>query len=198
MRLARCERPLEAFLRPGTRISARTTVGVRCGGRSPWKVYVPVDLVITQPVLTPARALPKGHVLTADDLSTDDRDVSRMLNGYFTRPERLIGHQLVQSVTAGRVITPSMVAASAVISRGQSVTLVVRDAGLSISMKGKALADGALDHRIRVENSQSGRVVEGIVRSAEHVEVLVATAADFFANNPKASAQLADSPIQQQ
>jgi flagella basal body P-ring formation protein FlgA len=194
LRLARCDQPLQAFLRSGTRIGARTTVGVRCDGASPWTVYVPVDLVTSKAVLTPKRSLPKGHVLSAADLKMDERDVSRMLGGYFSDPDRLVGQRLTQSIPAGRVITPSMVAATAVIRRGQSVTLVVRDAGLSISMKGKALADGALDQRIRVENSHSGRVVEGIVRSAEHVEVLVATAADFFAPNPKASAQLADIP----
>lgn len=40
-------------------------------------------------------------------------------------------------------------------------------------MIGTALMDGAIGQRIRVENVNSGRVVEGIVRSREVVEVLV-------------------------
>jgi flagella basal body P-ring formation protein FlgA len=33
--------------------------------------------------------------------------------------------------------------------------------------------DGAVDQRIRVENTVSHRIVEGLVRSPEYVEVLV-------------------------
>jgi flagella basal body P-ring formation protein FlgA len=51
------------------------------------------------------------------------------------------------------------------------VTLVVDNGGMEIRMAGKALSDGALDQRIRVENVSSRRVVEGIVRSAEIVEI---------------------------
>jgi flagella basal body P-ring formation protein FlgA len=40
-------------------------------------------------------------------------------------------------------------------------------------MAGKAMADGALNQRIKVENSVSRRIVEGLVRSAELVEVQV-------------------------
>jgi flagella basal body P-ring formation protein FlgA len=74
---------------------------------------------------------------------------------------------------AGRVVTPAMLEAEIVIERGQTVTLVVEGDGLNISMAGRALMDGAVDQRIRVENAGSGRVVEGLVRSPQVVEVLV-------------------------
>ena len=47
------------------------------------------------------------------------------------------------------------------------LTFGVANDRLNIRMTGKALSDGALHQRIRVENSSSGRVVEGIVRSRE-------------------------------
>ena len=52
--------------------------------------------------------------------------------------------------------------------------------------------DGALNQRIRVENLNSGRVVEGIVRSPEIVEILVPRGPDFSQQTPKVSAPLAD------
>ncbi len=180
LRLARCNEPLEAFLRPGTEIKDRTAVGVRCNGDKPWKVYVPVDLVVTKNVLTLRQSVSRGHVLTAADLVAVRRDVTRVRRGYFTDPAALIGQKARQSLIAGKIITPSMIEAAALIRRGQTVTLGVANDRLNIRMAGKALSDGALHQRIRVENSSSGRIVEGIVRSRELVEILVAGSDGFF------------------
>ncbi len=190
--LARCTTPIEAFLRRGTRISARTIVGVRCNGVRPWKVYVPVNVIVTDTVYVAARTLPRGHLLAEADLIREERDVTRLVSGYVSSKEQLIGQRLKSQLLAGRILTPKLLQADKAIRRGQSVTLVVRSGDVSIQMGGKALADGALGQRIRVENSNSGRVVEGIVRSQEHVEVLVPTANQFFHAKPKVSPQVAD------
>jgi len=163
-RLARCDRPLEAFLRPGTRITSRTVVGVRCGGSKPWKLYVPVNVVVTEDVLIAKRTLPRGHVLTTADFEIEPRDVSRLVSGYVSDPASLVGQKLKYQLIAGRLLTPSMLEADAAVRRGQTVTIVASGGGIAVRMTGKALMDGALNQRIRVQNLNSGRVVEGIVR----------------------------------
>ncbi len=190
--LAQCTQPIEAFLRRGTRISARTIVGVRCEGKKPWKVYVPVNVIVTDTVLVAARTLPRGHLLTPADLVAEERDVTRLVSGYVSSKDQLVGQRLKSQLLAGRILTPKLLQADNAIRRGQSVTLVIRSGDISIQMGGKALADGALGQRIRVENSNSGRVVEGIVRSREHVEVLVPTSNQFFHAKPKVSPPVAD------
>jgi flagella basal body P-ring formation protein FlgA len=171
--LARCDQPLEGFLGAGTEIGSRTIVGVRCSGSSPWKVYVPVDLVEMRPVLVARQALPRGHLLTANDLVLEDRDVSRINAGFVTIPGDVVGHRLKRQLVSGSVLSPLMLETQLVVKRGQSVTLVVQNDALNIRMAGTALMDGAIDQRIRVENTVSRRVVEGFVRSPEYVEVLV-------------------------
>lgn len=173
LNLPHCDRPLEAFLRPGARVQRRTVVGVRCSGSRPWKVYVPVSLAVSGQVLVLARPLPRGHVLTSADLETARRDLSRLPAGYATEPAAVVGQRLKQSLRAGAVITPGTLEARTLVRRGQSVTLLAGSEAVRIRMGGKALMDGALNQRIRVENTSSGRTVEGIVRSAELVEVLV-------------------------
>jgi flagella basal body P-ring formation protein FlgA len=96
-----------------------------------------------------------------------------MIGGYLSSPEELVGQRLKHQLIAGRVITPSMLQADLMIRRGQSVTILVRSDSLNIRMSGKALTDGAANQRIKVENLASRRIVEGLVRSPEHVEVLV-------------------------
>lgn len=173
LKLARCDEVLEAFLRRGTKVASRTIVGIRCNGANPWKLYVPVDVIVREDVLVAVRSLPKGHQLTAADLQKEQRNVSGLATGYLTSTEQLDGQRLKRPVMGGRLITPSMLQADVVVQRGQSVTLLVKNSTLNISMTGKALSDGAVNQRIRVENLSTGRVIEGVVRSPQHVEVLV-------------------------
>lgn len=191
-RLALCSQPLEPFLRRGGKIDVRTIVGVRCSGEKPWKVYLPVDVIVTDKVLVASRTLPRGHVLSKDDLVVEQRDVSRLLSGYMSDARDIVGQRLKTQLLAGRILTPAMLKADIAVKRGQSVTLTVASGGINIQMSGKALMDGAIDQRIRVENTKSGRVVEGIVRSREHVEVLVAGDSQIFHAKPKVSPSVAD------
>lgn len=191
-RLAMCNKELEPFLRRGAKIEVRTIVGVRCSGEKPWKVYLPVEVIVTDNVLVASRTLPRGHVLTAADLVVEQRDVSRLLTGYISDAKPFVGRRLKAQIIAGRILTPAMLQADIAVKRGQSVTLTVASGGINIQMSGKALMDGAIDQRIRVENTKSGRVVEGIVRSREHVEVLVAENKQIFHAKPKVSPSVAD------
>ncbi len=194
-RLPLCDSSLEAFMRRGTTVSARTIVGVRCAGSKPWTVYVPVNVFVSARVYTAGRTLPRNHLLAADDLKVDERDVSRLTAGYITDPSRLVGQRLKQQVIAGRIITPAMLEANLVVRRGQSVTLLAMNGGIQVSMSGKALINGAIGQRIRVENHSSGRIVEGIVRSPETVEILLPKTSSFFHATPKVSPQPADTQV---
>jgi len=191
-RLARCSQRLEPYLRRGTEIKSRTIVGVRCSGRKPWKVYLPVDVVVTQTVLVATRTLARGHTLSADDVRAQRRDVSRLLSGYLTNVGAIEGQQLKTQLLAGKILTPAMLKIRLAIHRGQTVTLVIGGGGVSVRSRGTALMNGAVSQRIRVENTQSGREVEGIVRSSEEVEVLLTRPRHFSSAAPKASSKLAD------
>ncbi len=194
-RLPRCDRELQAFVRPGTRLQARTIVGVRCPGSKPWKVYIAVDVVTTATVYVARGTLPKGHLLTTSDLATDERDVSRMTGGYVTHVDAVIGQRLKQTLTAGRIITPAMLQADNIIRRGQTVTLIATSGGINVTMTGKSLMDGALNQRIRAENQSSGRVIEGIVRSREHVEILLPDGSIYLQAKPKGLPATADTQV---
>lgn len=192
LKLTECDQPLQGFLRPGTKIGPRTVVGVRCSGAKPWKIYVPVVMSVRTQVWVARQPLPRGHLLRREDLVADTRDVARMTAGYVSDSNRLVGQRLRSSILAGRVLTLKLLEPNDIVSRGQTVTLTVSAGGLAIRMAGKALMDGALNQRIRVENLNSGRVVEGIVRSPEIVEVLVPGGPEFRPQTPKVSAPLAD------
>ena len=173
LQLVRCTVALDPYLRPGTIVSGRTIVGVRCAGSRPWKVYVPVYVAVMESVLITGKSMPRGHLIQPDDIEISTRDVSGLVGGYLSQANDILGQRMKRAVARGVVITPSLLQAEVLIRRGQSVTLIVHNEALDIKMSGKALMDGTANQRIKVENIGSGRVVEGLVRSAEQVEVPV-------------------------
>jgi flagella basal body P-ring formation protein FlgA len=80
---------------------------------------------------------------------------------------------LRRPLAAGAVLTPAMLTDVPLVTRGQQVTLEVGADTMNIRMAGEALDEAALGQRVRVRNLSSERVVEGVVRSAQVVEVLL-------------------------
>ena len=173
LHLQACTAPLEAFTPPGGRRGANGTVGVSCAGPQPWKIYVSVRVSTRDRVLVATHALARDAVLGPADYSYVERNVDLLPQGYVGDTVRLAGMRLRRPVSAGSVFTPSMLASVPLIARGQQVTLEASGDSLHIRMAGEALGEAALGQRVRVRNLSSERVVEGVVRSAQVVEVLL-------------------------
>ena len=172
LRLQQCDQPLEAFLPHGATMRASLSVGVRCTGTKPWRIYVSTRIATRGNVLVAAGALPRGTVLAAHHLRLEPRDLGAIHHGYIANKEHALGHALRRNVAPNAVITPAMLAQQHLVRRGQSVTLETRVSGLHIRMAGLALADGQAGARIKVKNVSSQRIVEGIVRNKEVVEII--------------------------
>lgn len=171
LRLPRCDSPLEAFTSGNPRPGSAITVGVRCPQIGGWSVYVPVRLQIRREVLVSTRMLRRGEPVMATDLRRESRDTGQLNFGYFQDAAVITGQLLTRDIAPGTVIIPSALRRPSLVDRGQLVTLLRRLDGIEIRARGEALSDGAQAQRISVRNLSSGRVIEGIVRSADIVEV---------------------------
>ncbi len=147
------------------------SVAVHCSTPSTWTVYVPVRVTEHRQVLVLARALAPGTPIPQDAVLLQERDVAALPLGYLEHPEEVIGKLLRRPLPAGAALTPDAVESPASIKRGQEVILFGEAGGFSVRAAGTALSDGASGARIRVENSDSHRVVEGVVRDDGTVEV---------------------------
>ncbi len=172
-RLPRCDGPLKAFLPARAQIRRRTTVGVRCQGSAGWKVYIPVNITAYANALVTNRPLPAGSVLSQQDVQVVRREVSAMGYGYISDLQRDGGYRVSRAIPQGAVISPNMVESAVMIKRGQSVKILARSGAVGVTMAGVATSKASLGERITVRNVNSGRVVEGIVRSGETVEILL-------------------------
>jgi len=172
LQLARCNLPLKPIVGPGQHMRDRVMVELRCPGTPSWHIYVPVRIVGTSTVTIAARAIVVGAVLTDKDLRTEQRDVSELAPGYMDDPTVAIGLTASRPISSGAVITNQYLVAAKAVQRGQTVTLVADAGGMSVRMAGRALSDGLMNQRVRVENLSSGKIVEGIARSEQIVEII--------------------------
>lgn len=111
--------------------------------------------------------------MTAEDVRIAQRDVAGLRAPYIRSVEQLADTIVKRNIDEGTLVTIDLLNAEKLIKRGQSVTLSIARGGLNVRMSGTALSDGAVNQRIRVQNHSSKRIVEGIVRSRQLVEVIL-------------------------
>lgn len=171
LRLAPCDAPLEAAVTPFPVGARRLTVRVVCPGRARWQVWVPVSVRLRYPIVVARRDVARGALVTSADLEV----VERELDGpgpYVSDPAGLMGRRARADIRGGQPVGTSNTTSDQLVVRGQQVTLLTSVGGLQVTAKGIAQGDGGLGTRIRVRSASSSRVVEGVVRSSEVVEVL--------------------------
>jgi len=172
LQLSRCTQPIRHGIGPGRHMPDRVLVELRCPDTPPWHLFVPVKIIGTSPVAVAAHSIVAGSVLTATDLIVERHDISQLPPGYMDDPSVAIGLTVSRPISSGAILTNQLLIASKAVQRGQSVTLVAEVGGMSVRMAGRAMSDGLVNQRVRVQNLSSGKVVEGIARSAQVVEII--------------------------
>ena len=180
LQLERCSAPVKPVVGPGGQMRDRILVELRCpvngsvnGSVNGWHLYVPVRVVGTSVVTIAARAIVAGSVLTDKDVRSERRDISELPQGYMDDPAVAVGLTAARPISSGAVITNQFLAAAKAVQRGQSVTLIADAGGMSVSMAGRALSDAVINQRVKVQNLSSGKIVEGIARSEQTVEIIL-------------------------
>jgi flagella basal body P-ring formation protein FlgA len=170
LRLPACGQALQASASAANARSA-WSVAVHCGAPEPWTLYVSIRVADRRSVVVLKRALAPGMPVKADDLALEERDVTSLPYGYVERTADVIGKTLRRPVMVGTPVAPDAVAAPVTVHRGQDVTLISRAGGFEVRAGGRALADAANGERVRAENQDSHRIVEGVVLDGATIEI---------------------------
>lgn len=163
LRIRPCTVPPSAFQPPGSRLLGNTTIGIRCNGRSPWTIYVPVQVQLFQPVAIVDRPLARGDTIREGDFKMVERDLGALKMGYITDARQPIGMVAKRPLGIGTLLTPQLLEAPRLVRRGEQVTIVAESGGLEIRASGEALADGARGDLVRIRNTTSRKVIEAVV-----------------------------------
>lgn len=170
LRLPACARELQTSAAAPNARSA-WSVAVHCSAPEPWTIYVPVRVVDRRDVVVMKRSLAPGMPVMADNVAIEQRDVASLPYGYIERLDDVIGKTLRKPVMVGTAMSPDAVAAPTSIRRGQDVTLISRAGGFEVRASGRALGDAANGQRVRAENEDSHRIVEGVALDGNAIEI---------------------------
>jgi len=172
LRLAPCAGPLQGTLPSGaTSLRGRGLVQVACAGPVRWSVLVPVSIETEAEVLVTRRTLSRGAAPVAGDFEFRRMTLPGFAEGYVTNLEEIRGSQLARPLASGTPLTRDALAAGPVVRRGETVTLVTAIGGLQVRAPGLALQDARPGQRVRVQNVNSLKVVEGRADNQGMIEV---------------------------
>lgn len=171
LRLQSCQSPLDTFANHEQLRSGQLTIGVRCHAPVNWTVYVSAQIKVMQDVVVTRRALSADHILTKDDIKLAPRDIASLRKGYLSDASALIGQQLKSPLPMGSIIETSQFESQTLVHRGDLITLVAAVGNMEVRVRGEALANAGLGQRVKVKNTSSERVVEGIVDAAGVVRI---------------------------
>ena len=171
LRLPECDKPLSAYLSPSSRNASRQSIGVRCEGTVPWSLFVPVTVERPAQVVVTAHPIPRGQVITEEDVKLAERDLNTLHRGYLTDPAQVIGQRAERDLPVDEEVVPGNVGKPNVIKRGAEVTIMAADELLDVRVSGVALASGGVGERIRVRNASSKRELDAVVVGEGLVQV---------------------------
>lgn len=146
-------------------------VRVRCNGTPGWTRYIALRVEQTSLIAVLRKPIAQGQRLSAEAIDWQPRDVLKLPADALAQTAELPALTARRDLPVGSVLAQSQFTAPKTIERGQAVMLISRAAGMEVRAPGEALADAALGARVRVRNSNSRRIVEGIAQANGTVEV---------------------------
>ena len=74
-----------------------------------------------------------------------------------------IGQETTRPIQLGRPLLSNLLKAPTIIRRGQTISMLAKQSTFEVRSMGESLMDGAVGERIKVRNSRSKRIVEGVI-----------------------------------
>ncbi len=162
-----CPSELETSASTTRNTSSNITVLVQCKADD-WRLYVPVRVSISLPLVTATRPLARGNLVTQGDVTMKMIEQHRFRRQAFTTFDQVVGSKLKRNVNVGDVIERNDVC---VVCRNEKVIIKAVMSGMTITTKGTALSDGSNGEQVRVKNDKSQRIIEGIVTGVAEITV---------------------------
>jgi flagella basal body P-ring formation protein FlgA len=139
--------------------------------RGPYVHPITGHVMVKRSVPILAHRVEAGTTLAASDLDWVQIPEERVTSDVVTEPTQLIGRELRRDTAEGDLLRAHDVIPPRLVTRGSLVTLKIETPFISITSQGKSQQDGAEGEVVRVTNTQSNRIVEGVVTAPGVVEI---------------------------
>jgi flagella basal body P-ring formation protein FlgA len=171
LKLANCNEPLHIEFSNLQKTYGRTSLNIGCQHSPQWRIHLPIKVDVFDDVLVAQQPFSRGQKIGNRMVEYGKRNISLLNQGYYTQSNDLKYMESRQNLKRGGVLTPNNTRPSETVKSGQNVTLVLNYKGINIRTSGKALQSARMGQLVKVRNSQSQKIVEGIVSGEGLVEV---------------------------
>lgn len=171
LKLNACASNLEISFTRQDKVYGNTSLDIRCPNPTSWNIHLPVRVDLYDDVLVSRQPLVRGQAPGSDDVKLRKVNVSTLTRGYFRHPDDLHNLQVKNNLSADMVLNPSNLSPRKLIKSGQKVTIVLNFKGLQVKSSGEALNAASEGQLIKVRNSGSSKIIQGIVSANGQVIV---------------------------
>lgn len=127
-----------------------------------------ITAMVKVPVLNTQRGV--GETIEPSDIAWMEIEESALGAKPITNADQLIGKQAERLITPQTVIQSSMVKLPIIVRKNSLVTITYESGSMLITNQVRALENGAMGDVVRVQNSQSNRVVDAVVVGPDNVK----------------------------
>ena len=159
----------EAYARPGTRLWGRSFIGFHCLDGASWSVSVPIQVRVYGKALVPNSDLSAQTLLDPAQFRTEEVELSAEPGPVASVASDVHLKLSMRNLEADRPVPLAALHSAPVVSQGDTVNLIARGPGFSITTDATAqgVAGEGESVRVRTENGRNltgtahqGRVVE--------------------------------------
>jgi flagella basal body P-ring formation protein FlgA len=140
-------------------------------GKEAARLRVTAQIDLRMPSLVAVRDLPRGHVISEEDISESEVNFSQ-IKGALKEASQAVGQTLKTTVRAGAPIRERDLTSVSMVKKGETVTIVAQGGGLKITALGQAKQDGSIGQTIGVLNQDSKKTISAKVIGPGMVEVI--------------------------
>jgi flagella basal body P-ring formation protein FlgA len=144
---------------------------VQINGREEARLWIDADVKVFVEVLVTSQPLAHFEPLSPDKVRLERRNLGESPAQPFTSFNDIQGKLAARPIEVNQVLAASLVELPQVIRRGATVSLRYESVGIRVEAPGRAMEPGRVGDRIRVENPDSGKVVEGQILDDRSVRV---------------------------
>ncbi|MDJ0881365.1 MAG: flagellar basal body P-ring formation chaperone FlgA [Gammaproteobacteria bacterium] len=171
LNLKPCNSALDIRFTRADKVMGNTSVTIRCPQPVNWQIHLPVTVNVYDDVLVTKAPLSKGQTIDTRHLKARKENITRLSQGFFRSSDTLGELELKRNLSINTVITPAMLKPRLLVKSGQKVTITLDFKGMQIKSSGRALHSASLGQLVKVRNTHSNKVVEGIVFDEGQIRV---------------------------
>ncbi len=122
-------------------------------------------------VLVAAEDIRRNEIIGDDKCRLEKSDITGLVEAPLTDPAQLSGKWSKRYIRKGQILTSGVIEEIPTVMSGQAINILYKSSALQITARGKALQTGYSGDKIKVQNTQSNKIISGTVIDAKTVSV---------------------------